>query len=344
MRIRVELYVPWGQYRAVVEELDVHYTLGEAARRREEIIRKLTEKGLIGVNSELPLPAIPLRVGLITSLKSDAYNDILRTLQESGYAFNVTAHGARVQGHSTEPSVLNALDWFRERAGKFDVLLICRGGGSRTDLVWFDSEKLGKAVALFPIPVIVGIGHEQDQSVLDAVGRSCKTPTAAAALVVEVVEESVDHIETMRVELLDLAAQQILEEKQEGHDRAERLVRSAQAMLQSAMESLQYRRHRVGQGVKSLMTTARMTIGRWLSLIPRNAAVLLERERERSENRGRRLVLVNPRRVVERGYSILRLQDGKVLTEAGKAPAGSLVRAELKSGSLKLRSEGEGGE
>jgi len=115
MKIRVELYVPWGQYRAVVEELDVNYTLGEAARRREEIIRKLVEAGLVGINSELPMPLLPLRVALITSLKSDAYNDILRTLQESGFAFNVTAHGARVQGHSTQPSVLNALDWIRER-------------------------------------------------------------------------------------------------------------------------------------------------------------------------------------------------------------------------------------
>jgi len=170
----------------------------------------------------------------------------------------------------------------------------------------------------------------------------------------------------MRVELLDLAARQIREEKREGHERASRLVRSAQIMLSTAMESLRHRRHRAVQGVKSLLTTARMTVGRWLSLIPRNANVhlerqttilanklrvmkpavnsLLERERERSENRDRRLTLVNPRRVVERGYSILRREDGRVLTEAAKAPAGSLVSAELKSGRLKLRSEGEGGE
>jgi len=132
IRVRVELYVPWGSYRVVVEDLDVNYTLGEAARRREEVIRRLTEAGLIGVNSALPMPALPLRVGLVTSIGSDAYNDVLRTLQESGYAFRVVAHGARVQGHATEPSVLNALDAFRARADELDVVLICRGGGSRT--------------------------------------------------------------------------------------------------------------------------------------------------------------------------------------------------------------------
>jgi exodeoxyribonuclease VII large subunit len=344
MRIRVELYVPWGQYRAVVEELDVNYTLGEAARRREEIIRKLVEAGLVGINSELPMAPLPLRVALITSLKSDAYNDVLRTLQESGFAFEVTAHGARVQGHSTQPSVLNALDWIRERADNFDVVLICRGGGSRTDLVWFDSEKLGKTVALFPIPIVIGIGHEQDQSVLDAVGRSCKTPTAAAALIVEAVQQSLERIETVRSELLDLASQQIREEQRRGYERAERLVRSARTLLQSATESLKHRRHRAVQGVKALLTAARMTVVRWISLIPRNATVHVQRERERSESRDRRLRLLNPRRVLERGYAILRQQDGKVLTAAAMAPAGSLVSAELKSGKLKLRSEGEGGE
>jgi exodeoxyribonuclease VII large subunit len=148
---------------------------------------------------------VPLRVGLITSLGSDAYNDVLRTLQESGFAFRVTAHGARVQGRSTEPSVLNALDWFRERAADFDVILVCRGGGSRTDLAWFDSVQLGRAVALFPLPVVVGIGHEQDFSVLDAVGWRAKTPTAAASLLVDAVARSLDDLELRGSAVLDVA-------------------------------------------------------------------------------------------------------------------------------------------
>jgi len=176
--------------------------------------------------------------------------------------------------------------------------------------------------------------------VLDAVGRSCKTPTAAAALIVEVVEESLEHIETVGRELLDLAGQQIREEKRQGYERAERLVRSSQILLQGATESLKHCRHRAVQGVKSLINSARMTVARWMSLIPRDATVLLQREKERSESRDRRLRLVNPRRVLERGYSILRREDGKVLTEAAMAPAGSLVKAEMKSGRLKLRSEG----
>ncbi|HEX8697280.1 MAG TPA: exodeoxyribonuclease VII large subunit, partial [Myxococcaceae bacterium] len=210
VRGRVDLYVPWGSYQFVIEDLDLDYTLGEAARRQEEIRRRLAEEGLLERNSSLPFPLLPLRVGLVTSLDSDAYHDVLRTLEESGFAFDVTAHGARVQGRQTEPSVLNALDWFRAHAAEFDVLLVCRGGGSRTDLAWFDSEAIARAVATFPLPVVVGIGHERDMSVLDFVGRRAKTPTAAALLLVDRVLEARDVVES-RLERILENAREILE-------------------------------------------------------------------------------------------------------------------------------------
>lgn len=388
MRVRVELYVPWGQYRVVVEELDARYTLGEAARRREEIVRRLAADGLIGVNSGLPLPALPLRVALITSLGSDAYNDVLRTLQESGFAFRVTAHGARVQGRSTEPSVLNALDWIRERAGDFDVVLICRGGGSRTDLVWFDSLALGRAVARFPLAVIVGIGHEQDQSVLDAVGRSAKTPTAAASLLVEAVENGLERTETLGESVLLAASRAVEAERRRQVEHGQRLVRAAAARTQRERSELAHRRRRTALAARALLGGARREVQRWSSLIPTHAAVSLERqrvflagslravvhgarrdlglarrllrrrqkglgpggrrcverERERMRTRENRLRLVDPQRVLDRGYSILRLAGGAVLTSARSAPPGTEVRAELKAGKLRLRSEGEGGD
>jgi exodeoxyribonuclease VII large subunit len=384
VRVRVELYVPWGQYRVVVEQLDINYTLGEAARRREEIVRRLSEAGLVGLNSAQPMADLPLSVALITSLGSDAYNDVLRTLNDSGFAFRVTAHGARVQGHATEPSVLNALDWFRDRAGQFDVLLICRGGGSRTDLVWFDSETLGRAVAQFPLPVVVGIGHEQDQSVLDAVGRSCRTPTAAAMLLVQTVQDSLDRSETLGRTVLELAAQSIREEHERSVERGARLARAARTLLDHERTRLTHRRQRTVLGARTLLNAARDSLRRQVLGIPRSAALhlqrqrlllaaqlrsmllgarrevegawtvlqrhagilrptaarLLSRAREHVDARERRLQLIDPRRVVERGYAILRGSDGRVLTEARAAPAGSRIRGELKRGALTLRSEG----
>ena len=388
VRVAVDLYVAWGQYRVVVEELDPRYTLGEAARRREEIVRRLAAAGLLGRNSELPLPRLPLVVGMITSLGSDACNDVLRTLEESGLAFDVTVHGARVQGHATEPSVLNALDWFRARADRFDVVLVCRGGGARTDLVWFDSEALGRAVAEFPLPVVVGIGHEQDVSVLDAVARSAKTPTAAAACLVERVRRSVSEIESLAREVLLATGKRLRDERRRAADKPRRLARAARGLLRHERAALVDRRRRAMLSVRAALRQGQDRLARCTALIPRDARVLLERqrrfvdhalaevlqatrrelrsagealarsarvlpsrtearlerERERTGDRARRLSLVHPRRVLERGYSILRLADGKGLRDPAQAPAGSRVVAELAGGALGLVSSGPASE
>ena len=384
VRGRVDLYVPWGSYRIVIEELDVRYTLGEAARRREEIIRRLTEEGLIGVNSALPLPPFPLRVGLVTSIGSDVYNDVVRTLQESGFAFELVVHGARVQGRATEPSVLNALDALRARAARLDVVLVCRGGGSRTDLAWFDSIELGRATARFPLPVIVGIGHEQDHSVLDAVGRRAKTPTAAAAFLVELVREGLQRLDRAGADVLSRAARRIRDEAWLAAQRGRRLALATRALLDRERVELGHRRGRTARAARALLAVAaeRLTrrsrdlpragtlaIGRLRGLLdaqrrglshgarrelglaaqrlasaasaigPR-ASRSLARESERSESRDRRLTLVHPRRVLERGYAILRRSDGPVVKRPAMAPAGTPLRAELGGGTLGLRSEG----
>jgi exodeoxyribonuclease VII large subunit len=366
VKVRVDLYEAWGAYRVQIEDLDVAYTLGEAARRREEILRKLTADGLLEKNSALPFPELPLRIGLITSLNSDAYHDVLRTLRESGFAFAVTAHGARVQGRSTEATVLNALDWFRGRQAHFDAILICRGGGSRTDLAWFDTERLGRAVALFPIPVVVGIGHEQDVSVLDHVGRRAKTPTAAAAFLVDTVREALARVEEACASILDEARSLLEAERLHRRDAARRLARAVRAFLDVERVELRRRREglarattrrietsrasliaaarQLGQGARrDLDAEGRRVIEAVRGLAPR-AARAFAHETERMELRARRLHLLHPRRVVERGYAIVRSVQGRVITDAAAAPRGTRITAELRSGRLGLVSEGPAGE
>jgi exodeoxyribonuclease VII large subunit len=384
LRVRIELHTGWGSYRVIVDELDVNYTLGEAARRREEILRRLTDEGLLECNTSLPFPALPLRVGLITSLGSDAYNDVLRTLEESGFAFRVTAHGARVQGRSTEPSVLNALDWFRARSDRFDAVLVCRGGGSRTDLAWFDSAALGRAVATFPLPVVVGIGHEKDVSVLDSIGWRCKTPTAAAARLVDTVREALDTLNRRMVEVLELSTETLRVQRQLGRERAARLVRAARARGDTARVALEHARGRLSRSTRSRIDIAREDLRRRSLAIPRAAGVAIGRRRawldaaarqllqgarrdvvgarrrvrdliaglgpavarqlslqaERNDARERRLRLADPRRVLERGYAIVRGPEGRVLYDPAQAPAGTGLTAELRDGGLRLRSEG----
>jgi exodeoxyribonuclease VII large subunit len=340
VRVRVDLYDVWGAYRVQIEELDLAFTLGEAARRREEIVRKLQLAGLLERNAALPFPALPLRIGLITSLNSDAYHDVLRTLGESGYAFKVTAHGARVQGRATESSVLNALDWFRPRQEHFDAILICRGGGSRTDLAWFDTEPLGRAVALFPIPIVSGIGHEQDVSVIDHVARRAKTPTAAAALLVDTVRAALLRVEETGLAIFDEARSLLDTESRNRRDAAQRLAAATTRLIETARAALAASARQLGQGARRDLAaeSLRMTLAA-RGLAPRvTRAVALEGERVAA--RARRLHLLDPRRVVERGYAIVRTADGRVVVDAASAPKGARLTAELKTGRLGLVSEG----
>ena len=362
---QVELKVDWGEYRVVVQDLDVAYTLGEVARRREEIVRKLAAEGLLELNRSLPFPPLPLRVGLITSLGSDAENDVLKTLRESGFAFRVTVHGARVQGPYTEPSVLNALDWFRERADEFDVILICRGGGSRTDLAWFDSEALGRAVATFPLPVVVGIGHEQDFSVLDHVAWRAKTPTAAAQLLVQRVRETLQFMEEVLEGILKGAESRLNEESSSQREREARLIRAVGFALSRAEADLERLSRALPRAVgmalgkeESYLDGVRARLSRaalrgveegrrrsreLFARIRRAAHAYLEREVGRLSERERRLSALDPRRVVERGFAILRGPNGKAITAPAQAPAGTEVTAELRGGVLRLISKGGDG-
>ncbi|NOX45271.1 MAG: exodeoxyribonuclease VII large subunit [Caldiserica bacterium] len=362
MLVQVDLKVDWGQYRVIVQDLDIDYTLGEVARRKEEILRKLAREGLLERNRSLAFPALPLRVGLITSLGSDAENDVLKTLRESGFAFRVTVHGARVQGPYTEASVLNALDWFRERVHEFDVILICRGGGSRTDLAWFDSEALGRAVATFPIPVVIGIGHEQDFSVLDYVGWRAKTPTAAAQLLVQRVRETMQGLEDSLGRVLQRAEAQLSEARQRQGERTRRLLQAVGNALRVAERDLArlsralpravgvalggQRSHLAGVQARLLRATARGlgdSRGRLAELSRRIAPLataLVAREREHLAAREKRLRALDPRRVVERGYAILRLPGRGVVVDPAQAPAGTRLVAEVREGLLRLLSEG----
>jgi len=340
VRGRVELYAPRGSYQFAIEDLDLDYTLGDAARRQEEARRRLAAEGLLDLNRSLPFPLLPLRVGLVTSLESDAYHDVLRTLDESGFAFNVVVHGARVQGRQTEPSVLNALDWFRAHAMKFDVLLICRGGGSRPDLAWFDSEAIARAVATFPIPVVVGIGHERDMSLLDFVAWSTKTPTAAAHKLVEHVLKARDVVESRLERILDYAKEILKGASSELEENAHQFPFAAEDLLAQKTRTLRDAARRLCLGAGHDLSAASRRVDEITSRLGPCASRQLALESERVEARRRRLLLLDPRRVVERGYAILRTEAGVVLKDPAQAPSGTSLTAELKRGTLRIRSEG----
>lgn len=160
-----------------VVDADPALALGELELKKRAIIERLQQEGLHLCNPELPVPLLPLAIGLITSVGSAAYNDILKTLKDSRFGFRILLADAMMQGEQTERSVLKALELLITR--KTELIIIVRGGGSRTDLAWLDNEAIARRIAASPVPVWTGIGHEIDTSVLDLVANQAfKTPTA----------------------------------------------------------------------------------------------------------------------------------------------------------------------
>ena len=200
LKVRLLVYADFHEaygFSWIVADIDPTYTLGDMARKRLEIVRMLKQQGVFDLQKELRLPLFTQRVAVISSEQAAGYGDFYRHLHENDWHlhFSVQLFTATMQGEGVERSVIAALDAINERLTDFDVVVIIRGGGATSDLSGFDSLPLAENVANFPLPIITGIGHDRDESVLDMVSfRRVKTPTAAAALLVEHLAETYQRV------------------------------------------------------------------------------------------------------------------------------------------------------
>jgi len=189
LKARVDLFVKEGRYQLIVSEIDPGYTFGAIAKRREQTIQALQSSGLLARNKELTLPLIPLNIGLITSEDSAAYNDFMSIVFQSSFSFRITFFDAHMQGDNTVPEVIEGLEAL-DRHPSVDMIVLVRGGGSKTDLFPFDDINICRAIALCSKPVITGIGHEIDTSVADMVAHTSRvTPTDAARFIVSTADD-----------------------------------------------------------------------------------------------------------------------------------------------------------
>ena len=289
LEVSVDFYPRTGSFQLIVSRIDPTFTLGEIALRQERILRQVREAGLAEKNLALPFPLPALRIGLVTSQGSDAYNDFLSELRRSSYAFEVSAVDVHVQGARLEKEVLAALDHFANRRAEIDVVVITRGGGSRTDLMGFDTPDLAFAVARHPNKIIIGIGHQQDRSVLDAIAHSEKTPTAAAARLVSLCREAEDRLRRAAERLSHGLARTLHRESSRTRIWQERAVRGARGRFGEARGFLDRAARDVGgKGVRVLRGESDRLVERSNALPKRTSRRLLS-AREQLRERGLRL-------------------------------------------------------
>jgi exodeoxyribonuclease VII large subunit len=190
-------YSPQYGLSLKVSDADPAFALGELELKRREILLRLEKEGLFEPNKRLPVPLLPQRIGLVTSRGSAAYNDFVQTLTRSDFGFTLLVADATMQGMQTEPSVIEALEALERLVP--DLVVVARGGGSKTDLSFLDNELIARRIAACAVPVWTGIGHEIDTSVLDFVAnRRFKTPTAVAEEIVSRYVEMDRHLQEAR--------------------------------------------------------------------------------------------------------------------------------------------------
>jgi len=358
VRVKPNYYAPQGRLSFVIDDVDPSFTLGDLERRRRELLTKLSAEGALQRNGLRELVDPPLRLGLITSVGSAAYADVCKQLLPSGFGFQLTVCDARTQGADAARSVVAALRTLQRLP--LDAILLVRGGGSRLDLAAFDEERMARAVADCALPVLAGIGHEIDRSVVDEVAHtSFKTPTAVAAWIVERAEAARGAVEdgfawlrefvgtrlaTEHSELEQLAgslrrATRVrLAEEQEALGRvSRRFQQRADAMLARADDAVHAARRRLVSG-PAIETLGRLD-GRLLDArerLRRHAERGLLRQSERLDERAQRLRLLDPAQVLRRGYAYLRRENGAVLMDAAAATRGERLRAVLRDGELEL--------
>ncbi|MFN9843253.1 MAG: exodeoxyribonuclease VII large subunit [Planctomycetota bacterium] len=334
---KVDFYPQSGRFQLIVQDIDPSFTLGKLALSREQVLRELADKGLLQRNRMLGAPTPALRIGVLTSPDADGWNDFLRHLQESGCGFEVTLVPVKVQGAELRPTMLAGLRWFAERADDFDVLCIVRGGGSRTDLAWFDDREVAFAVARHPLKILVGIGHQRDQSVLDVIAHSEKTPTAVAQWLVQGVENARADVRDRGQRLLAAVADRVAAAREElargGRDLqrlvAERLHRSRAELTATGRQIVAATALRLQRQASDLRAAGvRATTG---------ATRALDRGTARLEQQAMRLRLLDPRAVLARGFALVRDAAGAVLPAAARVRPGQQIQVQFRDGRARAR-------
>lgn len=321
----------------VISAVDASYTMGEAVRRRNEILARLQHDGIMMMNRELTWGDVPLRIAIISASGAAGYGDFVNQLFSNTRRFNFRCKlfPAVMQGERTVPTVIAALDAVADSLDQWDCVVIIRGGGSTSDLQAFDNYELAAHVAQFPLPVIVGIGHERDVTVLDYVANlRVKTPTAAAEWLIAAATSALTRVENVGAQIYTTVIDRI--------NGNERQLAYLSALIPGAINTaLTAHRGRLSNLTLSLASMGprhlapRMARLEMLAeMVKRLPGERLTRGRQRLDALGGLVQALSPDAVLKRGFSLTTDDEGRVLTSVGDARQGQKIITRLADGSL----------
>jgi exodeoxyribonuclease VII large subunit len=357
VKAKIEYHEIYG-LSLVINDIDPAFTIGEMALKRQQILKRLEEEGVLTMNRDLDFPVIPQRVAVISSKNAAGYTDFLKHLTGNsyGYVFYIALIDTPMQGSETEAGVISALEKIAAHLDKFDLAVIIRGGGSQTDLSWFDNYNIAYYITQFPLPVITGIGHEKDLSVTDIVAHhSLKTPTAVADFLIEcmndtenqliemsngiidksqmIIEENRNRIDTSRLRLIPLARIMMSEFREEISGILIDMINTGKEYLMRAKLIPEGQRSRLFSGTRSHLTLNSSTLaGRKQNLVSHSKSYIISIS-NRIAGLLNSLKILDPMNVLKRGYTITSL-NGIIIKKKIQLKKDDLIETRFSDGSL----------
>ena len=342
LKVFAQFHEAYG-FSWIVTDIDPTYTLGGMARKRQEIIRQLKEEGVFDLQKELQLPLFCQRIAVISSETAAGYGDFCNQLADNpyGFQFQTRLFPAIMQGEGVEQSIINALNRiFDLTMGQtpcevFDCVVIIRGGGATSDMSGFDTLALAENVANFPLPIITGIGHDRDESILDMVSHiRVKTPTAAAALLIDHLKTVLDAINDAQEQIVRLALQKLTSHKSRLSTLAEilpRLFTNVKTRQEARLDSLN---SRMTTAIRQSIITQQSLINALEVKMPIFLNHRLMAEQHRLQLIEEKTKNLDPALLLKRGYSIT-LHNGKAVRSPQQLQSGDEIETRLEKGTIK---------
>jgi exodeoxyribonuclease VII large subunit len=314
LKVNIDFHERYG-LKLIIEDIDCSFTIGVLEMQRQAILLEIKQRDLIRKNACTHLPSVVQRLAIISSDRAAGWIDFVKHIEDNSYGYHISIDlfEAAMQGQQVESEVLACLQKIAKKKSEYDAVAIIRGGGGRTDLAAFDNLVLAVCIAEYPIPVLIGIGHEIDQSALDLVAyRSLKTPTAVADFIVEHNSEFESKLDEVWHWITDEAYDRIRLENQKITDLATQLHHAVKARLILESNQLNHRVLMLKQWTKNTLQTHNRRIEFIDSL----------------------LRAIDPDKVLSRGYSITS-KNGKTITRATDLHTGETIQTTFHEGMIK---------
>lgn len=340
LQVHAQFHPQYG-FSWIVDDINPEYTMGDMMRKRQDIIRQLKAEGVFELQKELHFPIFAQRIAVISSETAAGYGDFCNQLETNEYElyFHVELFPAVMQGDHVEQSIINALNQINSREDDFDCVVIIRGGGATADLSGFDTLSLAENVANFPLPIVTGIGHERDESVLDMVSfQRVKTPTAAAAYLIDHLASTLMRVENAQTQIVDSVRRALEVEKmriQHIGIHIPVLFSVVRTKQEARLDGLS---QRLLMKLKETMKQTNFHLSTLQSRILPTLQNRLSIEQHRLEILEQRARLLDPSLPLKRGYSIT-LCNGKTVRNAKDLKIGDTIITRLEKGEVESRVE-----